>query len=131
MIDTIQELLETNDSLKPTHISDMVDLDSTAQQNNAEDQEELDETNPLDTSDLPVEEGDNKKGEKPDGCPYKPIVVPSRDEMFKAARSLSFSQRIVFDQVITYCKSVIMAERCGDPSSMEDPPHLIVHGKVK
>ena len=80
---------------------------------------------------MPVEEGDNKKGEKPDGCPYKPIVVPSRDEMFKAARSLSFSQRIVFDQVITYCKSVIMAERCGDPSSMEDPPHLIVHGKVK
>ena len=131
MIDTIKELLETNDTIKPTHLSDTVNIDSTAQQNNIQDQEELEEVNPLDTSDLPAEAGDDNRGSKPDGCPYKPVVIPSRDEMFSRARSLSFAQRIVFDKVVNYCKSIIMAERSGDPSTMEDPPHLIVHGKLK
>ena len=130
MIDSVKELLETNDTARPSHLSDSVSLiDSTAQQNNIEDQVELNEISPLDTSDLPIEAGDDKRGETPDGSPYKPIVIPPRDEMFRNARQLSFSQRIVFDKVVTYCKSVIMAERSGNPSSMEDPPHLIVHGR--
>ena len=58
-------------------------------------------------------------------------VYGSRDEMYQRARSLSFAQRVVFDKVVNYCKSIIMAERSGDPSTMEDPPHLIVHGKLK
>ena len=128
MIDTMMELLECNDSIKPTHLSE--NLDVNAQQENLQDQEELDELNPLDTSDLPVEADNDHKKEKPDGCPYKPITIPSRDEMFQRARNLSFAQRIVFSKVVTYCKSVIMAERSGDPSSIEDPPLLIVHGKL-
>ena len=128
MIDTMMELLETNDALKPTHLSE--NIDSKAQQDNDEDQEELDELNPLDTSDLPVESEDNqnKEKDKPDGCPYKPIPIPTRDIMFQHARNLSFSQRIVFDKVITYCKSIITAERNGNASSIMDPPLLIVHG---
>ena len=90
----------------------------------------MDELNPLDTSDLPKEAGDDKRGEKPDGCPYRPIIIPSRNEMFQCARNLSFAQNIVFSKVVTYCKSVIMAERSSDPSSMVDPPLLIVHGKL-
>ena len=130
MIDSVKELLETNDTARPSHLSDSVSLiDSTAQQNNIEDQVELNEISPLDTSDLPIEAGDDKRGETPDGSPYKPIVIPPRDQMFQSARQLSFSQRIVFDKVVTYCKSVIMAERSGNLSSMEDPPHLIVHGR--
>ena len=45
MIETVKELLETNDTSKPTHLSDTVNLkeiDSNAQQENIEDQNELD-----------------------------------------------------------------------------------------
>ena len=52
MIDTMMELLETNDSIKPTHLSE--NIDSTAQQENIEDFKELEETSPIDTSDLPI-----------------------------------------------------------------------------
>ena len=90
----------------------------------------MDSVNPLDTSELPIEGSINNSGEKPDGCPYKPIKTSCRDEMYQSARKLSFSQRIVFDKVVTYCKSIVMAERSGNPSSMEDPPLLIVHGKM-
>ena len=41
MIDTIKELLDTNDTIKPTHLSDTVNLDSTAQQNNIQDQDKM------------------------------------------------------------------------------------------
>ena len=129
MINTMLELLESNDNMRPTHLSEMVDVDANARQEDIDDQEELDEVNPLDTSELPSEEKEEHKGGKPDGCPYRPIIIPSRDIMFQCARNLSFAQRIVFDKVVTYCKSVIMAERSGDPTSMMDPPLLIVHGK--
>ena len=81
MIDTMVGLLETKNALKPTHLTK--NIDPEAQQENIEDQEELDELNPLDTSDLPMEAGDNqnKEKEKPDGCPYKPIPIPTRDTL--------------------------------------------------
>ena len=99
-----------------------------AHQDDMDDEEELKEMNPLDTSDLPAETGNDQSREKPDGCPYKPIPTSTKDEMIQLARNLSFSQRLVFDKVITFCKSIITAERSGDPHSMADPPRLIVHG---
>ena len=134
-VDTIKELLECNDIVKPTHLSEALNLsesniDPNAQQENMEDQETLDSVNPLDTSKLPIEGSINNSGEKPDGCPYKSIKISSRDEMYQSARKLSFSQRILFDKVVTYCKSIVMAKRGGNPSSMEDPPLLIFHGKM-
>ena len=90
----------------------------------------MNEINPLDISDLPEEAGEtqNNAGDKPDGSPYKPIPIPTRDIMYQHVRNFSVSQRIVFDMVITYCKSIITAERNGDASSIVDPPLLIVHG---
>ena len=126
MIDTMVEMLETNENTKPTHLYETID--ETAQQEDGDDTEEMDETNPIDTSDLPAEKGNGESKAKPDGCPYKPIVITARDEMIQQARNLSFSQRIVFDKVITFCKSIITAERSGNPNSMADPPRLIVHG---
>ena len=72
----------------------------------------MNEVNPLNVSELPVEAGESQKsaGEKPDGLPYKPIPIPTRDVMFEHERNFSFSQRTVFDMVITYCKSIITAE---------------------
>ena len=47
MIDSVKEILETNDTARPSHLSDSVSLiDSTAQQNNIEDQVELNEISP-------------------------------------------------------------------------------------
>ena len=59
MVDTITELLECNDSVKPKHLSEVLNLsesniDPNAQQENMEDQETLDSVNSLDTSDLPI-----------------------------------------------------------------------------
>ena len=79
--------------------------------------------NPIYTSDFPTEEGNGDSKDKPDGCPHKPILIPGRDEMIQHARNLSIYHRIVFDKVVTFCKSIITAERSGNPHSMADPPH--------
>ena len=48
--------------------------------------------------------------------------------MIQKARSLSFNQRVVFDKMITFAKSVIRAEKAKDPLSVLSPPIMIVHG---
>ena len=104
-IDTMMEMLEANDNTKPTHLYEAID--EKAQLEDEDDKKEMDETNPIDTTDLPTEKGNDESKAKPNGCPYKPILIPARDEMIQHARSLSFSQRTVFDKVITFCKSII------------------------
>ena len=50
-------------------------IDPSAQQEDEEDVQEMEETNPLDTSELP-EEPENKRAKSNiDGSPYKPIPV--------------------------------------------------------
>ena len=93
-----------------------------------DDQVELEETNPLDTSDLPAESGDKRAKKLPDGSPYKPIPIATQDELIQKARSLSFNQRIVFDKALAFAKSIIRAEKANDPLSILPPPLLIVHG---
>ena len=78
MIESMMELLDAPDN-RPLHIADAVPTD--AEQRNIDDQVEMEETNPIDTSDLPAEAEDKKSTKKPDGCPYKPIPISSRDEM--------------------------------------------------
>ena len=53
MIDTMMEMLEANENTKPTHLYETID--EKAQQEDGDDKEEMDETNPIDTSDLPAE----------------------------------------------------------------------------
>ena len=124
MIDMVQELLESCENTRPTHISDTID--ANAQQEDMDDQEDLDVNDPLDTSELP-DENDKKGKSNLDGCPYKPIPRAEKDELIQMARNLSFEQRVAFDKQITYCKSILRAEKRGQASTM-DPPLLIVHG---
>ena len=126
IINSMMELLDAPESTKPAHIAD--GIAPATEQENLDDQNELDETNPLDTSDLPVEAGDNKNTKVSDGSPYKPIPISSQDELIQKARSLSFNQRIVFDKTVAFAKSVIRAEKAKDPLSVLPPPLLIVHG---
>ena len=125
MIDAMMELLDAPDK-KPLHLADGLQTD--LEQANEDDKIELEETNPLDTSDLPVEAGDKKNTRKPDGCHYKPIPIFSTDELIHKARSLSYNQRVVFDKMIGFAKSVVRAEKAKDPMSVLPPPLLIVHG---
>ena len=68
MIDTMMELLQTNENTKPTHLYETID--EKAQQDDMDDQEEMNEVNPLDTSELPAETGNDQNKRKADGCPY-------------------------------------------------------------
>ena len=65
MIDAMMELLDAPDGTNPLHVADGITTD--ADQANLDDQVELEETNPLDTSDLPVEAGDKTNTRMPDG----------------------------------------------------------------
>ena len=126
MIDSMMELLDSPEGTKPLHLADNIDPNN--QQENLDDEEILEETNPLDTSDLPNETGEKKSEKKPDGSPFKPIQIPAQNEMIRGAQSLSYNQRIVFDKMISYSKSIARAEKSNDPLSVLPPPLLIVHG---
>ena len=105
MIDAMMELLDAPDGTKPLHLADSLQTD--LEQANDDDEEELEETNPLDTSDLPPEAGDKKCSKKPDGGLYKPIPLSTQSELIQKARSLSYNQRIVFDKMVGFAKSVV------------------------
>ena len=126
MIDAMMELLDSPEGTWPIHLGD--NIDPNAQQENEDDEVELQQTNPLDTSELPPEADSKRDKKKPDGSPYKPIPMCTQDEMMQKARSLSYNQRIVFDKIVTFSKSVIRAEKGNDPMSILPPPLLMVHG---
>ena len=126
MIDAMIELLDSNENTKPHHIAD--DINPAGEQSNLDNQEILDRTNPLDISDLPAESEVQKCNQKPDSSPYKPIPNATQDELLQMARNLSFNQRIVFDKMIAFSKSIIRAEKGKDLLSAMPPPLLIVHG---
>ena len=63
-----------------------------------------------------------------DGCPYKAIPSATHEELIQKARNLSYNQRIVFDKMVGFSKSLIRAEKANDPLSAREPPLLIVHG---
>ena len=125
MVNSMMELLDAPEDSKPLHIAD--GIAPTNEQTNLDDQIELDETNPLDTSDLPNEAGlgDKKAPKKvPDGTPYRPLPLSSQNELIEKARSLSFNQKIVFDMMVAFAKSVIRAEKAKAPMSILPPPSL-------
>ena len=77
---------------------------------------------------MPLESKVEKSNQKPDGSPFKPIPNATQDELLQKARNLSFNQRIVFDKMIAFSKSLIRAEKGNDLLSAMPPPLLIVHG---
>ena len=125
MVDIMRELIENPENVRPIHLEEM---DIAGQQNNLDDKKELE---PLDNTELSDEETEStieSKNVRSDGCVFKPIVVDEEDQMLQHARSLSFEQRIVFDKIVTFCKSVLRSN--NGAAIVPKPPKLIVTGKI-
>ena len=57
---------------------------------------------------------------------YGRVVVPNKDDLTKATRSLDKDQRKVLDIAIKFAKGVEKSRSKG--KRRPDPPHLMVHG---
>ena len=125
MIEVLKDWVD-DDFERPAHLFE--GIDQTAQQENSEDLEEME---PIDSSELPDEDEipriNVKKnfGSKEVGK-FKPIVLDDLETMIQNVRKLSFEQRIVFDEVINYCITVLIQENGGNVTVI--PPKLIVTG---
>ena len=118
-IDLVQTIIESDEN-RPIDAYDM--LDAAKQQ---EDSDDADNLEPIDDSELP-EEPSNIGKPSSDGCKFKPIIADDIAQMKENVRKMSFEQRIVFDQVISYCKDVVIARESSN--FHPDPPKFIVHG---
>ena len=121
MIDEIRDLIGNPEEARPMHLSD---LDPTGEQENLDEEEQLE---PLDTTELPNDEEHIPRNYKSDGPLFQPAVVDADEVMLEMARSLSFEQRIVFDRVVDYNKSVL--RRSKGAHVLLNPPKFIVTGK--
>ena len=121
MIDEIRDLIGNPEESRPMHLSD---LDPTGEQENLDEEEQLE---PLDTTELPNDEEHIPRNYKSDGPLFQPAVVDAEEVMLDMARSLSFEQRIVFDRVVDYNKSVL--RRSKGAHVLLNPPKFIVTGK--
>ena len=121
MIDVMRDILENNDDTRPKHLCETID--PAGEQQNLDDQE-LQE--PLDTSELPQEEP-APINVKSVGLLFRKIEVQEHDLLLDMARSLSFEQRIIFDQIIRFCKAVLRSKKGA--RLRIDPPNMIVTGK--
>ena len=57
---------------------------------------------------------------------YGRVIVPNREDLTKATRSLDEDQRKVLDIAIKYARGIEKTRSKG--RGRPDPPHLIVHG---
>ena len=121
MLREIEHLLELEaDLVRPTNVSDL--LDPTFQQENYDD---LDECEPMDTTNYPCEEDMQQKSSR-ESTKFKQIILDDDDTMRSEARCLSFEQRIVFNNFINYCKDILVQQ--PDSGKILEPPRMIAHG---
>ena len=59
---------------------------------------------------------------------YGRIIVPDKEDLTKATRTLDEDQRKVLDITIKFARGVEKARSRG--RSRPDPPHLMVHGSA-
>ena len=59
---------------------------------------------------------------------YGRVIVPNKEDLTKATRSLDEDQRKVLDIAIKFARGVEKARSRG--RSRPDPPHLMVHGSA-
>ena len=123
MVDEMRDILENNEDTRPRHLCEIIDA--------AGEQENLDNEalmEPLDTSELP-EEDPAPINVKSVGLLFRRVEVDEDDVMLKKARSLSFEQRIVFDQILKFCKAILRSKRGA--TRKINPPNIIVTGMCK
>jgi hypothetical protein len=100
-------------------------LDANNEQQNEDDEREGTTQNPnyrhLD-QDFPEEDNTNL----PERSKYKPIDITNIDFMLQSARQLSRDQRVAFNLVLNFCKSLI--KHAKNPEHPIDPPLLMIHG---
>ena len=58
----------------------------------------------------------------------QPILPEDTNELLRNARSLTYEQRVVFDQFIHFAKSLICFKNGGNIEA--EPPRIIVHGII-
>jgi hypothetical protein len=98
-------------------------LDSCIVQGQLDDELEPIEKHP-DFTHIDTDFVENKK-DVPESSKYKKIDISNIPEMEASVRQLSIEQRLVFNMVLHYCKSLI---KNGDTKYAMDPPLLFVHG---
>ena len=122
-IEEMRELI--SDNVNPEHLYDKINV--MAEQQNEED---LNEMEPIDLNPLPEEPKVPQKVQKStnEEVKLKPIVIADRAVLRRNARGLSYEQKIIFDRFIHYCQCVAIDKRGGqiDP----EPPRIIAHGKI-
>jgi len=68
------------------------------------------------------------KNNLPEKTKYKRIDISNIDAMLESARKLCYEQRLVFDSVLQYCKSIIKNEQ--HPKKIITPPLIMIHGSA-
>ena len=123
MIDEMRELLESSNETRPQHMYENIDV--AGQQENLDNEEMME---PRDDSILPYLEDSPPQNSRSGGI-FRPIVVEEDEVMLEMARNLSFEQRIVFDQMVKFSKSILRL-MMGATNVIQLPPQLIVTGEV-
>ena len=77
----------------------------------------------IDDSELPEEP--SIIGKSSGGCKFKPIIPDEKGQMKENARKLSFEQRIVFDNIVSYCKDVVIAKKSSNFNPKIKLPQLL------
>ena len=123
-IQEIREFMFDNENAAE-HLYDKIDV--TAEQEN---DEVLEEIGQADLNPLPEEPSETPKSSKStaEELKLKPIIIADRATLRQKARSLSYEQRIVFDDIVHYSHCVAIDNLGGQIDA--EPPIYIVHGKL-
>ena len=120
-LEQIKEAISILEEERSTNYDDL--LDSTFQQEHDDDLENLEEADmtplPPDAEDIYPVSAD---------CPFRPIKQVNDEQMIADVRSLSIEQKLVFEKLLSFCKSVQFSQSRFSVDVL--PPRLIVHGKL-
>jgi hypothetical protein len=117
-----REILATTNKEQTSSIGNQLDANN-AQQN--EEDNALDKTQHPDFSHLD-HDFENVTDNLSERTKYKPIDISNVDAMLKSAQQLSRDQRLAFNIVLNFCKSLIKHQ--NNPQHDIPPPLLMIHG---
>ena len=120
-----RELYKEMSKIEDSVIAD--NLDSTNEQDNIECSNITIEAH-TDFRHLDPNFVEKNKFNLPEKTKYKRIDISNIDAMLESARKLCYEQRLVFDSVLQYCKSIIKNEQ--HPKKIITPPLIMIHGSA-